>query len=79
MHRLSNAIARRGHQVDVIHCRDACRVSPARKAALCYEDHPNVTVHGLKSRAGLIFPLITHQMGGPGLYTSHIRHILRKR
>lgn len=78
VHRLSNELARRGHYVDVIHCKDAYRFSARRDPIAAYDDHPQVTVHGLKSRAGLISPLITHQLGRPVFNAGRIRQILRK-
>jgi glycosyltransferase involved in cell wall biosynthesis len=75
VHRLSNELARRGHHVEVIHCVDAYRLAadpPTGK----YHDHPNVTVHGLSSRFGLLSPLVTHQTGHPGLKSTRIREVL---
>jgi glycosyltransferase involved in cell wall biosynthesis len=73
--RLSNALASRGHSVDVIHCIDAYRLSN-RGPMLDYEDHPNVTVHGLRSPVGFLSPLATHQTGRPLFKSGKIRRIL---
>jgi len=78
VHRLSNALARRGHQVDVIHCVDAYRLLARREPAGTYDDHPNVTVHGLKSPVGFLSPLATHQTGLPFFKSGRIRQILDK-
>jgi glycosyltransferase involved in cell wall biosynthesis len=78
VHRLSNALARRGHQVDVIHCVDSYRLLARREPAKTYDDHPNVTVHGLKSPVGFLSPLATHQTGFPFFKSSRIRQILNK-
>jgi glycosyltransferase involved in cell wall biosynthesis len=75
VHRLSNELARRGHHVDVIHCVDAYRLA-ADSPTEGYHDHPNVTVHGLSSRFGLLSPLLTHQTGHPGLKSARIREVL---
>ncbi len=75
VHRLSNELALRGHRVDVIHCIDAYRMA-ARSPAEGYRDHPNVTVHGLSSRLGLLSPLLTHQTGRPGLKSARIHEVL---
>ena len=75
--RLSNALAYRGHSVDVIHCADAYRLSH-REPVNGYEDHPNVTVHGLRSRLGLLSPLATHQTGRPLFKSAKIKKILSK-
>lgn len=77
VHRLSNELARRGHHVDVIHCVDAYRMA-AHSPTQGYHDHPNVTVHGLSSRFGLLSPLLTHQTGHPGLKSSRIREVLSR-
>lgn len=78
VHRLSNALARRGHQVDVIHCVDSYRLLARREPAKTYDDHPNVTVHGLKSPVGFLSPLATHQTGFPFFKSSRIEQILDK-
>ncbi|HWO42675.1 MAG TPA: glycosyltransferase family 4 protein [Candidatus Eisenbacteria bacterium] len=75
--RLANELGRRGHTVDVIHCIDAYRLS-GRSPAGVYDDHPNVTVHGLKSPFGMVSPLATHQTGLPLFKSSKILKILNK-
>src|SRR5215813_478821 len=78
VHRLSNELARRGHYVDLIHCIDSYLLDgkPPTKG---YEDHPNVTVHGLKSPFGVLSPLATHQTGYPLFKSARIEQILKKR
>lgn len=76
VHSLSNELARRGHQVDVIHCKDAYRVFAHQEPAQAYHDHPRVTVHGLESPFGFLSPLLTQQTGLPLLKSSQIRRIL---
>ncbi len=78
VHQLSNELARRGHQVDVIHCVDAYRLSSSREPTAGYDNHPNVTVHGLKSSFGFVSPLATHQTGFPFFKSTRIRQILEK-
>jgi glycosyltransferase involved in cell wall biosynthesis len=78
VHRLSNELARDGHQVDVIHCRDAYRFMAGKEPACGYDDHPNVTVHGLKSPFGFLSPLATQQTGRPLFKSKAIRRILEK-
>jgi glycosyltransferase involved in cell wall biosynthesis len=73
---LSNELARRGHQVEVIHCIDTYRLLAGREPAGRYENHPNVTVHGLESRFGPLSPLATQQTGHPALKSGRIRQIL---
>jgi glycosyltransferase involved in cell wall biosynthesis len=78
--RLSNELALRGHLVDVIHCIDTYRLGAlgAPLPSEGYPDHPNITVHGLKSPFGMLSPLATHQTGFPLLKSGRIRSILRK-
>lgn len=78
VHRLSNELARRGHSVDVIHCIDSYRFLAGREPETTYEEHPNVTVHGLKSPFGFVSPLATQQTGFPFFKSSRIRQILDK-
>jgi glycosyltransferase involved in cell wall biosynthesis len=76
--RLSNELALRGHSVDVIHCMDSYRLGASLPSEGCYRDHPNVTVHGLKSPLGFLSPLATHQTGYPLLKSRRIQAILKK-
>jgi glycosyltransferase involved in cell wall biosynthesis len=75
---LSNELAKRGHQVEVVHCRDAYNLLAGRTPSPAYHDHPNVTVHALKSPLGFFSPLATHQTGRPILKSSRIKKILEK-
>jgi glycosyltransferase involved in cell wall biosynthesis len=77
IHRLSNELGRLGHRVEVVHCVDAYRTLSANAVdGAAYPNHPNVTVHRLKSRAGVLSPLITQQTGHPGLKARRLREIL---
>jgi glycosyltransferase involved in cell wall biosynthesis len=76
VHGLSNALAERGHEVHVIHCIDAYRAFADEDPTEPYHDHPNVTVHALKSRFGLLSPLLTHQTGFPVFKAHKIQRIL---
>jgi glycosyltransferase involved in cell wall biosynthesis len=78
IHRLSNALARRGHHVDVIHCQDAYLALAGSPPAGRYDDHPNVTVHGLKSAVGILSPLATQQTGYPLFKAARIRAVLNR-
>jgi glycosyltransferase involved in cell wall biosynthesis len=73
---LASALARRGHAVEVVHCRDAYRATARREPTQGYDDPPGVTVHGLESRAGVLSPLATHQTGRPWFKGRKIREIL---
>ena len=78
VHHLANELARRGHHVEVIHCRDAYRLGAGQDPVKTYEDHPNVTVHGLKSPFGLLSPLATQQTGFPFFKSARIQQVLEK-
>ncbi len=78
VHRLSNALAKRGHQVDVIHCVDAYRLATRREPVEAAENHPNVRVHGLRSPLGPISPLATQLTGRPLFKTASIKRILSR-
>jgi len=76
LYRLVNALARRGHEVDVIHCADSYHVLEPRPPRADFPNHPNITVHTLRSRWGLLSPLLTQQTGGTWLKTNRIRQVL---
>jgi glycosyltransferase involved in cell wall biosynthesis len=74
--RLANALAERGHQVAVIHCRDAYRLLARQEPNALYADHPNVTVYGLESPWGVLSPLTTHQTGWSCFKATRVQQIL---
>lgn len=76
IHRLVNALARRGHEVDVVHCADSYLALARRPPDRTVPNHPNVTVHRLKSRAGIFSPLLSQQTGGTWFKTRRLREIL---
>ncbi len=78
VHRLANELARQGHQIDVIHCRDAYRLTARHDPEDDYDDHPNVTVHGLKSPFGILSPLASQQTGFPLFKSAGIRRVLNQ-
>ena len=61
--RLANALAHRGHEVDVIHCVDSYKVLAKSEPTQPFANHPNVTVHSLRSRLGFLSPLVAQQAG----------------
>jgi glycosyltransferase involved in cell wall biosynthesis len=75
VYRLSNELARRGHHVDVIHCKDSYLILENGGPKGDFPNHPNVTVYPMKSRAGFLSPLLTQQTGMPILKN----HILKKK
>jgi glycosyltransferase involved in cell wall biosynthesis len=76
LHRFVNALARRGHEVDVIHCLDSYRTLEKRDPTGDFPNHPNITVHSLKSRAGFLSPLIAQQTGLTWPKTDQILEVL---
>lgn len=78
VHRLSNELARRGHRVDVIHCIDSFRALSHREPGEGYNDHPGVSVHGLRSPFRFLSPLATQQTGFPLLKSTRIKQIFQK-
>jgi len=79
IYRLSNELARRGHQVDVIHCVDAYHILQPRAPTFDYPNHPGVTVHSLRSGVGWLSPLATHQTGSPLFKAGKIKAVLGER
>jgi glycosyltransferase involved in cell wall biosynthesis len=78
VHHLSNELARRGHEVEVIHSIDAYRLFVREASTDPLPQHPGVTVHGLRSRLGPISPLATQQTGLPVFTGAAIRRILQR-
>jgi glycosyltransferase involved in cell wall biosynthesis len=76
--RLSRALARHGHEVHVIHCRDAFEVSRGDQTPRSYEPPPGVVIHPLESPAGTLSPLATHQSGHPIFKARAIRRLFRE-
>lgn len=61
--RLVEALARRGHQVDVVHDIDAFYASGGRAPHAPYVPPAGVSVHPLRSPFRILSPLLTHQTG----------------
>jgi glycosyltransferase involved in cell wall biosynthesis len=78
VHHLSNELARRGHEVEVIHSIDSYHLFVDGPGTEPLPQHPGVTVHGLHSRLGPISPLATQQTGLPVFSGRAIRRILRR-
>ena len=73
--RLVHALARRGHQVDVIHDIDAYHLKNGVREPPHLSEPANVRVHGLRSAAGFLSCLATHQLGRPVVHGRRIRRI----
>lgn len=74
---LSRSLVALGHEVEVIASTDAYFVrskdAPAETA-----DEDGIRVHRLRHPTGLLAPLISHQTGRPGLYSSALSSFLAK-
>ena len=75
-HRLAEALARRGHEVHVIHSRDAYHLAHPGEPPVDFEHHANIHCHGLLSRSHLGTALLAHQLGTPGPYRGRMRELL---
>lgn len=67
IYRLSHALARRGHTVDVLHDRDAYHLARRDEPSQRFPDHPSVRVTAMKSPFGALSPLLTQQTARPFL------------
>ena len=76
VHRLVEALAARGHRVDVIHSVDAYRVLHPDEPELEFEHHPNVRLHTLWTDRPRLAALRSHQTGRPGAYERQLRSLL---
>ena len=74
--RLGGLLAQRGHEVDVIHCRDSYRALARGAPRPADPSEPGVTVHGLESGVGIFSPLATQQTGRPWFKARQIQRIL---
>ncbi|MBI4516685.1 MAG: glycosyltransferase [Deltaproteobacteria bacterium] len=75
-HRLANGLARRGHQVTVLHSPSAYELLAGRQPTNQYPDHPNVTVHPVPTPLGKWGLLAVQQTGRPGLQAPALRRWL---
>jgi glycosyltransferase involved in cell wall biosynthesis len=74
--RLARSLARHGHEVHVIHCRDAFEIARGDQTPRPYEPPPGVVIHPLESRFGMLSPLATQQTGQPYFKLGAIRSLL---
>jgi glycosyltransferase involved in cell wall biosynthesis len=70
---------RRGHRVTVVHDVDAYEWLSGRRPPDPPTDQDGVEVIALRSRIGVLSPLLTHQTGRPVIHGRTISRILRER
>ncbi len=75
VHRLAQALAARGHGVDVVHSVDAYRLARTEPQA-GFNETPGVRRFPLESRFPVLASLLAHQSGSPGPYRHGLREIL---
>jgi glycosyltransferase involved in cell wall biosynthesis len=76
---LSRALVEHGHEVTVVHCADAYRLTAGRHAAVPAETETNgIRVHRLRSPFGFLSPLLTQQSGRPLLKERSLAAILAR-
>ncbi len=79
VYRLTNALARHGHEVHVIHDLDAFAALTDHLPTPAYPSHPNVIIYPLSSRgAGPLDLLLSHQLGRPIIKRAQIKTILEQ-
>jgi glycosyltransferase involved in cell wall biosynthesis len=76
--RLTHALARRGHRVDVLHDVDAFRILNEGPEPEPLDEPPGVTVHPFESRAPGLSCLATQQLGLPLVHGRRIRALLEQ-
>jgi len=76
---LSNELAKRGHQVEVVHSPDVYHILAGGGQSAAGTDHPNVTVHRLRSRFSFLSALATQQTGFPFFMSTRLKTILGSR
>ena len=63
--RLCNALAARGHHVEIVHCLDSSDLLRSGAPPLALEPREGVTVHSLRSGWKWVSPLLSQQTGLP--------------
>ncbi|CAN5393162.1 hypothetical protein BH20VER3_BH20VER3_19540 [soil metagenome] len=76
VYRLSEALAERGHSIDVIHSIDAYRLQHPAEPEIDFAHHPNVQRHPLETKNPKLSTLSVHQLGRPAVYRRRLRALL---
>ncbi|MEO8324202.1 MAG: glycosyltransferase [Nitrospirota bacterium] len=74
---LARALVSEGHHVEVVHCEDAYRLRDKEQVAVPAGDD-GVVVHRLRNVFGMLSPLITQQIGRPGVKAAQLRTVLKR-
>ncbi|WNM58955.1 glycosyltransferase family 4 protein [Candidatus Nitrospira allomarina] len=72
---LARALVSEGHHVEVVHCEDAYRLR-GRKQTAEQAEQDGVVVHRLRNPFGMLSPMITQQLGMPGVKAAQLRTLL---
>lgn len=67
LYRLANELGRAGHRVTIVHCADSYELLTNAGPRGDFPQHPNVTVHALRTGLRGLSPLVTYLSGRPGL------------
>ena len=76
VYRLSNELARRGHEVTVVHSVAAYDLLGPGPATGAFPNEPGVTLRPLETARGRLDPLVTYLTGRPLLGGAHLRDAL---
>jgi glycosyltransferase involved in cell wall biosynthesis len=79
VYRLTDALARRGHRVTVVHTPDAYETLGGRVSVHDFPHHPNVEVVPLETSFHRVSPLVTYLTGKPGLKMRALDKVFRER
>jgi glycosyltransferase involved in cell wall biosynthesis len=77
--RMARALTRRGHRVSVVHDVDAYEWLSGNRLPDQPTDQDGVEVVGLRSRLGVLSPLLTHQFGTPVVHGRAIGRLIQDR
>jgi glycosyltransferase involved in cell wall biosynthesis len=77
--RTARALVNRGHRVTVVHDVDAYEWLAGVKLPVQPTEQDGVEVIGLRSRLGVVSPLLVHQLGRPVVHGRQIDDIIRSR
>jgi glycosyltransferase involved in cell wall biosynthesis len=75
---LSRALVRRGHHVEVIHCEDAHALRAGYRPPATSAVDDGIVVHRLHSPGRQLSPLITQQLGQPGLKQQQLESVFAR-